>query len=135
MEAGRIWGHGTEWDAVRGLLSDEARTDMGRERARSVEPLVESSAIESAVEMTGQARLALTDKGVPPLSGIPDVRGILESCRLAGSVLEGPDLVLLLPLLDSAAQLSAYGRDLGSVAPMIAALSGDLPRVADLADV
>ncbi|HEX9420564.1 MAG TPA: hypothetical protein VGA81_16030, partial [Methylomirabilota bacterium] len=108
---------------------------MGRERARSVEPLVESSAIESAVEVTGQARLALTDKGVPPLSGISDVRGILASCRLPGSVLEGSDLVLLLPLLDSAARLSAYGRDLGAVAPLISALTGDLPKVADLADL
>ena len=108
---------------------------MGRERARSVEPLVESSAIESALEMTGQARLALTDKGVPPLGGILDVRGILESCRLPGSVLEGSDLVLLLPFLDSAARLSAYGRDLAAVAPLISALTGDLPRVADLADL
>jgi DNA mismatch repair protein MutS2 len=134
MEAGRIWGRGIEWDAVRGLLGDEARTDMGRERARVVEPLVEFSAIEAAVEMTAEARLALTDKGAPPLSSIPDVRGVLESCRVPGSVLEGADLVLLLPLLDAAAGLSAYGRGLGSVAPLIVAMTGGLPRVADLAD-
>jgi DNA mismatch repair protein MutS2 len=134
MEAGRIWGRGIEWDAVRGLLGDEARTDMGRERARVVEPLVELSAIETAIEMTAEARLALTEKGAPPLGSIPDVRGILESSRIPGSVLEGSDLVMLLPLLDAAAQLSAYGRDLGPVAPRIVALTGGLPRVADLAD-
>jgi DNA mismatch repair protein MutS2 len=133
MEAGRIWGRGIEWDAVRGLLGDEARTEMGRQRARGIEPLVEFSAIEAALEMTAQARRALTDKGAPPLGGVPDVRGVLDSCRLAGSVLEGADLVLLLPLLDGAAQLSAYGRDLGAVAPGIAELTGGLPRVADLA--
>ncbi|HMH52465.1 MAG TPA: endonuclease MutS2 [Candidatus Acidoferrum sp.] len=134
MEAGRIRGRGIEWDAVRGLLSDEARTAMGREWARTAEPLVEPSAIESAVEMTAEARLALTEKGAPPLSSIPDARGILESCRVPGSVLEGSDLVVLLPLLDAAARLSAYGRDLGPVAPRIVALTGSLPRVADLAD-
>jgi DNA mismatch repair protein MutS2 len=134
MEAGRIWGRGIEWDAVRELLGDEARTDMGRQHALLVEPLVEPSAIEAAVEMTAQARLALTEKGAPPLSSIPDVRGILESCRVPGSVLEGSELVLLLPLLDAAARLSAYGRDLGALAPRITALTGNLPRVADLAD-
>jgi len=107
---------------------------MGREWARTAEPLVEPSAIESAVEMTAEARLALTEKGAPPLSSIPDARGILESCRVPGSVLEGSDLVVLLPLLDAAARLSAYGRDLGPVAPRIVALTGSLPRVADLAD-
>jgi DNA mismatch repair protein MutS2 len=133
MEAGRIWGRATEWDAVRGLLADEARTETGRERARAAEPAVEPSAVESAIEMTGQARLALVEKGAPPLSGVPDVRGLLESCRVPGSVLEGPDLVLLLPLLDTASHLSAYGRDLGPLAPGIVALTGSLPRVSDLA--
>ena len=107
---------------------------MGRQRAQLVVPLVEPSAIEAAVEMTAQARLALTEKGAPPLGSIPDVRGILESCRVPGSVLEAADLVLLLPLLDSSAQLSAYGRDLGPVAPSITALTARVPRVADLAD-
>jgi DNA mismatch repair protein MutS2 len=134
MEAGRIWGRGTEWDAVRELLSNEARTEMGRERARAAEPAIEPSAIESAVEMTGQARLALTAKGAPPLSSIPDVRGVLDACRVPGSVLEGADLLLLLPLLDAAGRLSAYGRGLEAVAPRIAALTGVLPRVSDLAE-
>jgi len=134
MESGRIWGRGTEWDAVRELLGHEARTEMGRERARAAEPAVEPSVIESAVEMTGQARRALTEKGAPPLSSVPDVRGILESCRVPGSVLEGADLVLLLPLLDTAGRLSAYGRGLESIAPRIAALTRVLPRVSDLAE-
>jgi DNA mismatch repair protein MutS2 len=134
MEAGRIWGRGTEWDAVRELLSDEAHTEMGRERARAIEPAVEPSTIESAVEMTGQARLALTEKGAPPLSNVPDVRGLLESCRVPGSVLDGTELVLLLPLLDAAGRLSAYGRGLAAVAPRITALTGVLPRVSDLAE-
>lgn len=134
MESGRIWGRGTEWDAVRELLSHEARTEMGRELARAVEPAVEPSAIESAIEMTGQARLALTEQGAPPLGSVPDVRGILESCRVPGSVLEGADLVLLLPLLDTAGRVSAYGRGLASIAPRIAALASVLPRVSDLAE-
>jgi DNA mismatch repair protein MutS2 len=134
MEAGRIWGRGIEWDAVRGLLSDETRTEMGRERARAAEPAVELSTIESAIEMTAEARLALAEKGAPPLSSVPDVRGLLDHCRLPGSVLEGPDLVLLLPVLDTAAKLAAYGRGLESAAARIAALISSVPRVGDLAE-
>jgi DNA mismatch repair protein MutS2 len=134
MEAGRIWGRGIEWDAVRELLGGEARTEMGRERARAAEPAVDPFTIESAVEMTGQARLALTKSGPPPLSGVPDVRVILEHCRVVGSVLEGADLIRLLPVLDAAARVSAYGRGLGGVAPRIAALTAALPSVADLAE-
>ena len=107
---------------------------MGRERARTAEPAVELATIESAVEMTAEARLALAQKGAPPLSSVPDVRGLLEHCRLPGSVLEGADLILLLPILDAAAKLSAYGRDLGTGASRIATLTAALPRVADLAE-
>jgi len=135
MEAGRIWGRGIEWDAVRELLGGEARTEMGRERARAAEPAIEPFTIESAIEMTGQARLALAKSGAPPLSGVPDVRAILGHCRVAGSVLEGADLILLLPVLDAAASFSAYGHGLDGVAPRIAALTAALPRVADLAGV
>ena len=134
METGRIWGRGIEWDAVRDLLSGEAQTEMGRERARAAEPAVEPFMIESSVELTGQARLALAAAGAPPLSGVPDVRAILEHCRVAGSVLEGTDLVILLPVLDAAASLAAYGRGLDGVAPRIAALTAALPRVSDLAE-
>jgi DNA mismatch repair protein MutS2 len=84
--------------------------------------------------MTAEARLALAQKGAPPLSSVPDVRGLLEHCRLPGSVLEGADLILLLPILDAAAKLSAYGRDLGTRTSRIAALTAALPRVADLAE-
>src|SRR5207247_3487033 len=59
---------------------------------------------------------------------------LLEHCRLPGSVLEGADLILLLPVLDVAGKLSAYGRGLGHGASRIAALTGALPRVADLAE-
>ena len=107
---------------------------MGRERARAAEPAVELATIESAIEMTAEARLALAEKGAPPLSSVPDVRGLLEHCRLPGSVLEGADLILLLPVLDVAGKLSAYGRGLGNGASRIAALTGALPRVADLAE-
>ena len=70
------------------------RAGSRRERARTVEPAVELATIESTIEMTAEARLALAEKGAPPLSSVPDVRGLLEHCRLPGSVLEGADLYI-----------------------------------------
>ncbi|MBI3827027.1 MAG: endonuclease MutS2 [Candidatus Rokubacteria bacterium] len=133
MEAGRIWGRGIEWDAVRGLLGAEAQTPMGRERAAGAAPLTDPGAVRSAIDVTGRARLALAQAGAPPLEAIADIRPVLERCRLAGSVLDGTELVLILPVLDCGPRLAAYGRGVEPVAPAVAALTASLPRLADLA--
>jgi DNA mismatch repair protein MutS2 len=133
MEAGRIWGRGIEWDAVRDLLSAQARTPMGRQRAAGAAPLTDPSVIRSAIDVTGGARLAVAQAGAPPLEGLPDIRPILERCRLPGSVLDGSDLVLILPLLDAGPRLAAWGESVDPVAPVVAAMARALPRPRDLA--
>src|SRR5688500_17231186 len=101
VEAGRIWGRGTEWNAVRTLLASEAVTEMGRERARTAEPLSVVSEVLTAIEITAQARLALGAEGAPPLDGIPDVRATVDGSRPEGSVLDGAELAPLIPALDA----------------------------------
>jgi DNA mismatch repair protein MutS2 len=134
MEAGRIWGRGIEWDAVRALLAQQAHTAMGRERALTVQPLADLPAIQSAIEATRQARLALAEAGAPALDTFPDIRPILERCRITGSVLDGTELALLVPALDAGPRLVAYGRGIRPLAPAIATLAETLPRVADLSE-
>ncbi len=101
MGAGRIWDRGTEWDAVRSLLAKEARTTMGREAALNAAPLTDPAAVQSAIALTAEARLALGAEGAPPLDGIPDVRPVLARSSAEGSVLEGAELALLIPALDA----------------------------------
>ena len=134
MEAGRIWGRGIEWDAVRGLLAQQARTAMGREQALGVEPFTEVGAIRDAIEATRQARTALAEVGPPPVDTVPDVRPILERARVPGSVLDGTDLVVVIPFLEAVPRLSGYARTIGSTAPAVVALTQALPRVDDLRD-
>jgi DNA mismatch repair protein MutS2 len=134
MEAGRIRGRGIEWDVVRALLAREARTPMGRERATTIEPLVEATAVRSAVEFTRQARLALADAGSPPLDGLPDARPALDRCRIPGSVLDGVDLIGLLPTLEAGPRVTAWARTARPVAPDVVAMVAALPKMADLAD-
>ena len=135
VEAGRLWGRGIEWDAVRALVASDARTTMGRERALTAEPLTDPTDVEQALDSTAEARLALAQEGPPPLDGISDPRPILDRARAEGSVLDGAELVALLPLLDAAPRLAAYGRAIRPVAPTLAANADGLPRLGDLRDL
>ncbi|HYE90839.1 MAG TPA: hypothetical protein VEA38_07470, partial [Terriglobales bacterium] len=132
MESGRIWGRGIEWDAVRALLAREARTVMGRERAALASPLTDLAAIRAEIALTREARAALTSSGAPPLESVPDVRPALDRCRAPGAVLDGPDLVQLIPVLDTARGLSGWARGVAAVAPTLSARAGALPALADL---
>ena len=62
VEAGRLWGRGIEWDAVRALVASDAHTAMGRERALTAEPLTDPIDVESALDSTAEARRALADR-------------------------------------------------------------------------
>ena len=104
---------------------------MGRERALTAAPLAHRPAIEAAIEMTRQARLALAS-AVPPLDGIPDARDVIGESRVEGRALDGPSLVRLLPLLDAAPRLLAYGREVRPLASEVAALIDTIPNLPDL---
>ena len=134
MEAGRIWEPGTEWNAVRALLAHEATTEMGRDRATAAEPLTDLSEIQAAIEMTRQARLALATAGALPLEALPDVRPILARCRAEGSMLDGSEMIQLLPFLDASPKLRAYGRGVREASPRVATITDALPRFAELAE-
>src|SRR6266849_709224 len=89
VESGRTWEPGAEWNAVRALLAHEALTGMGRERATTAEPLTDVSEVQAAIDMTREARLALSTAGSLPLEALPDIRPVLTRCRADGSVLDG----------------------------------------------
>jgi DNA mismatch repair protein MutS2 len=126
---------GLEWPEVLALLAREARTPMGRELAAAILPSTDAPAIRRALEETRQARVALGQIGVPPWEGIGDVRPTLEVARVPGAVAEAADLAALLPLLEAAARLAAYGRGIEPVAPDLARALGAFPRPRELADL
>jgi len=134
LEAGRIWEPGTEWNAVRVLLAHEALTQMGRDRAAAAEPFTDSSEVQAAIEMTRQARVALAAAGALPLEALPDIRAILTRCRAEGSVLEGSEMIQIVPVLDASPKLRAYGRGVREASPSVATITDALPRFAELAD-
>ena len=125
---------GLEWPEVRALLAREARTAMGRELAQAATPLVDRDAIRRALRETAQARAALGQTGAPPWDGVVDVRPMLEAARVPGSVAEAADLAALIPLLEAAGRLRAYGRAIAPVAPELAASLAGFPQQKELAD-
>ena len=126
---------GLEWPEVLALLAREARTPMGRELAQAATPLADPDAIRRALQETAQARAALGQTGAPPWEGVVDVRPMLEAARVPGSVAEAADLAALIPLLETAGRLRAYGRAIAPVAPDLAASLASFPQQKELADL
>src|SRR5438093_1098941 len=134
VEAGRTWEPGTEWNAVRALLAHEALTGMGRERATTAEPLTDVSEVQAAIDMTREARLALSTAGSLPLEALPDIRPVLTRCHADGSVLDGLELIQIIPVLEASPKLRAYGRATRETSPGLAMITESLPRFPELAD-
>jgi DNA mismatch repair protein MutS2 len=126
---------GLEWPQVLALLARETRTPMGRELATDTRPFTDPDAIRRALGETRQARAAMGQIGVPPWEGIPDVRPTLETARVPGSVAEATELAALIPLLEAAGRLLAYGRAIQPMAPDLAAALAGFPRQTELADL
>ena len=126
---------GLEWPEVLALLAREARTAMGRELAQTAPPLTERDAIRHALQETAQARAALGQTGAPPWDGVVDVRPMLEAARVPGSVAEAADLAALIPLLEAAGRLRAYGRAIAPLAPDLATRLAGFPQQKELADL
>jgi DNA mismatch repair protein MutS2 len=107
---------------------------MGRDRATAAEPLTDLPDVQAAIEMTRQARLALASAGSLPLDGLPDIRQTLTRCRAEGSVLDGSEMIQIVPVLDAGPKLRAYGRSVRETSSAVATLTEALPRFAELAD-
>src|SRR5258708_439581 len=85
--------------------------------------------------MRFKSQCALAQEGARQLDGLSDPRPILDRAHADGSVLDGPELLALLPLLDAAPRLAAYARAIRPVAPTLAASADSLPRLADLREL
>jgi DNA mismatch repair protein MutS2 len=127
MEASRLWGRGLEWEEVRTLLAAETTTPMGRARAGGITPLVDVPAVRRVLDETRQARAALGQHGAPDWGAVPDTDPILERCAMAGAVLDGPELLLILALLDAGARLPPWGRNARPQAPDLADVASRSP--------
>ena len=108
---------------------------MGREQALALRPTQDLGAITGALDETRQGRAALALAGPPPWEIIPDVRPTLDAVRVPGSVAEGAELAAMIPLLDAAGRLTAYGRGIREAAPDLGAAFAEFPSPKALGDL
>jgi DNA mismatch repair protein MutS2 len=108
---------------------------MGRELALAVMPSRHLAEIRRALGETRQARAALLVAGTPPWEVIPDVRATLEAVRVPGAVAEPAELAALIPLLEAAVRLRAYGLGIADAAVDLGAAFGGFPQPRALADL
>jgi len=104
----------------------------GSERALGVVPFTEIAAIREAIESTRQARTALAEVGPPPLTPLTFVPSSIEP-GFPGSVLDGIDLVMVIPFLEAAPRLARTPGH-GPNGTAVVAMGQALPRVDVLRD-
>lgn len=135
MDPGRLWGRCLEWDDVRTLLARETSTPMGQERALCLKPQTDPDTVRRLLTETREGRRALETAGPPPWGSVPDVRPSFERVRTEGALLEGAELVALVPLIEAGGRLRAYGRGVVSAAPGLAPSFSRLPGLTALRDL
>ena len=61
VKAGRLWGRGIEWDAIRALIASDARTPMGHERALAAEYIREQVFLQCHQEIPYSAAVTVDE--------------------------------------------------------------------------
>ncbi|MFH1575055.1 MAG: endonuclease MutS2, partial [Acidobacteriota bacterium] len=92
-----------EFDGVRRLLSDHARTPMGRERAAVLEPQSDPDRVEAALALTADCRGYASEGHRISLAAVGDPSGALSLLAVEGTSLD-PQQILGLECLAAAAR-------------------------------
>ena len=117
-----------EFEAVLGLVAAYTVGPLGAGRIRSRRPTDDLHWIRAELDRVGEvAGLFRRGDGLAA-EPIPDVTGVLARLRIAGSVLEGIDLVTLLQVLCASRTVHADLERIAHLAPLAAALISPLPE-------
>ena len=117
-----------EFEAVLELVAAYTVGPLGAGRIRSRRPTDDLHWIRAELDRVGEvAGLFRRGDGLAA-EPIPDVTGVLARLRIAGSVLEGIDLVTLLQVLCASRTVHADLERIAHLAPLAAALISPLPE-------
>lgn len=109
-----------EFDQVRQRLSELASSPGGKHACLRLHPSPEADVVAAALDLAWQYFRKTEQHGRISLGDFPDVRAALRQAAHPGFVLDGPSLVAVLTVLDSArrarAWLGAHARDIGGLA-------------------
>jgi Mismatch repair ATPase (MutS family) len=96
-----------ELDKVLKALADRCATELAKELVHHLTPATDLDDVRRRQRETSDARRRLERFGAPPLSGISDLRPLLERAR-QGAALEPSELLTIARTLERTADLKAW---------------------------
>ena len=110
-----------EFDRVRQRLADFASSPGGKQAALAILPSSLPTQVEAEIERVDQTTRLIERAGRLPLGDFPDVRELLGQAGHAGYILDGPALLAIRHVLDSAHFTAAFlARQAGAFAELTA---------------
>ncbi len=98
-----------EYDKIINLLADQASSDSGKRRCKTLLPMTDLEEINTAEEQTAAAFTRIVKKGRPSFGGCNPVNDSLRRLEIGGSLGSG-ELLRICKLLETAGRAKAYGR-------------------------
>ena len=98
-----------EFDKIISLLVDQASSETGKNRCRSLKPMVDLEEINTAQEQTSAAFSRIVKKGRLSFSGCYSVEDSLMRLEVGGT-LSIPELLRVCKLCEVANRAKSYGR-------------------------
>ncbi len=112
-----------EFGLVRERLRELASSPGGKQGCLRLRPATERTVAATALELTWQLFRLTERHGRVAIGDFPDVRALLREAARAGSILDGPALVEILTVLDSARRARAFLNAHAGDVPGLVALS------------
>ena len=109
------------------IVAGHAAGPLGAAAVLSRRPLAEPGIIRQELTLIGEALDLLRHPEGFDIVAVPDLGGSLERLRIPGSVLEGPQLVLLRRAIGAARQVARELRRVASRAPNVGLLAVNVP--------
>lgn len=75
-----------EYDKITAMLETHARCQIGKERARKLEPLTELAELNAELDLTSEAEAVLFRLGQSPIDEFPDTRDTLKRIKAVSAL-------------------------------------------------
>lgn len=98
-----------EYDKIRNLLMDQASSESGKTRCRTLKPITDLEEINTAQEQTAAAFTRIIKKGRLSFSGCYAVEDSMKRLEV-GAALSASELLRICKLLEAANRAKSYGR-------------------------
>lgn len=121
-----------EMDAVLEHLAGSAQSALGSAAVRALEPATEYAEVERRLAVAGEALHLLDTGGGLPLSGLEDVRELLDRAEVRGGALGPEDWPRLRRFLGVAGETARYLKHAAGTSPNLSRAGGGLETHEDI---